>query len=120
MDKERGGRMSDLISREEAIEAIEEYVDRLQMVSWKENPNVPYKVYSLNWCINTIRDLPTIDAVPVIRCKDCKHRPTGSGANHDVVFPSGDYKCPCRCDDHWYSWIPDDDWFCANGEVKEE
>ena len=55
--------MSDLISREEAIEAIEEYADRLQMVNWKENPNVPYKVHSLNWCINTIRDLPSIDAV---------------------------------------------------------
>ena len=51
--------MSDLISREQAIEAIEEYADRLQMVNWKENPNVPYKVYSLNWCINTIRDLPS-------------------------------------------------------------
>lgn len=55
--------MSDLISRQDAIDAIEEYADRLQMVNWKENPNVPYKVYSLNWCINTIRDLPSIDAV---------------------------------------------------------
>ena len=60
---EGGKGMSDVISREEAIEAIEEYADRLQMVNWKENPGVPYKVSSLNWCINTIRDLPSIDAV---------------------------------------------------------
>lgn len=51
--------MDDLISRQEAIKTIEEYADRLQMVNWKDNPNVPYKVYSLNWCINTIRDLPS-------------------------------------------------------------
>lgn len=51
--------MSDLISRQAAIDAIEEYADRLQMVNWKENPGVPYKAYALNWCINTIRDLPS-------------------------------------------------------------
>ena len=51
--------MSDLIDRQAAIDAIEEYADRLQMVNWKENPGVPYKAYALNWCINTIRDLPS-------------------------------------------------------------
>ena len=51
--------MNDLISRQAAIDAIEEYADRLQMVDWKENPGVPYKAYALNWCINTIRDLPS-------------------------------------------------------------
>ena len=109
--------MDDLISREQAIEAIEEYADRLQMVNWKENPNVPYKVYSLNWCINKIRDLPSIDAVQVVRCKDCKHRPKGTGANHDLEFP--DYVCPCQCEDYYYSWMPKDDWFCRDGERRE-
>lgn len=56
----------------------------------------------------------------LIRCKDCKHKPTGSGVNHDVTFPAQDYKCPCRCEDSWYSWMPDDDWFCGNGERKDE
>ena len=51
--------LNDTISRQAAIEAIEEYADRLQMVDWKENPGVPYKAYALNWCINTIRDLPS-------------------------------------------------------------
>lgn len=27
-----------------------------------------------------IRDAPTIDAVPVVRCRDCKHKGWGSGA----------------------------------------
>lgn len=53
--------MSDLISRQAAIEAIEEYIDRLQLVDWKENPGVPYKAHALNWAINTIRDLPSAE-----------------------------------------------------------
>lgn len=53
----------------------------------------------------------------IVRCKDCKHRPIENGANHDIEFPDG--RCPCQCEEtysHWYSWMPDDDWFCANGE----
>lgn len=56
--------MSDLIERQAAIDALEEYADRLQMVNWKENPGVPYKAYALNWCINTIRDLPSAQPEP--------------------------------------------------------
>lgn len=68
-----------------------------------------------------IPNAPTIDAVPVIRCKDCKHRPTIDGEwenGFDVIFPDG--RCPCQCDDGWYNWMPRDDWFCGNGERKEE
>lgn len=84
--------MSDLISREEAIEAIEEYADRLQMVNWKENPNVPYKVHSLNWCINMIRDMPSIDAV--------KH-----GKWIKMSDADGMYYCCSECGEELYrSW----------------
>ena len=54
----------------------------------------------------------------IVRCKDCIHRPTGTGANHDLEFP--DYVCPCQCEDFWYSWMPKDDWFCASGERGED
>lgn len=60
------------------------------------------------------------DYVKVVRCKDCIHKPTGSGVNHHITFPEQDYRCPCRCEDYWYSWMPDDDWFCANGERRED
>lgn len=78
--------MNDLISRQAAIEAIEEYADRLQMVNWKENPSVPYKAFALNWCINTIRDLPSAErkkgkwidqdegAFYPVECSEC-HKP---------------------------------------------
>lgn len=46
-----------------------------------------------------IEDAPTIDAVPVVRCKDCKHYMT----------------IHCTCDGCCIS----DDWFCADGERKD-
>lgn len=35
---------------------------------------------------------------------------------HDIDPPrdSRDYE------DYWYSWYPSDDWFCSEGEEKEE
>ena len=109
--------MSDLISRKAAIEVIEEYLDRLQMVNWQENPGVPYKAHALNWCVNTIRDLPSAEP-EIIRCKDCKHRPvirdTDKVGGFGLEFP--DDECPCNCDDPFYAYRPADDWYCARGE----
>ena len=49
-----------------------------------------------------INEMPTVDAVPVVRCKDCLWR-------HDDSSPT---------------WLPcmgretPDDWFCADGERR--
>lgn len=65
------------------------------------------------------------DMVKVVRCKDCKYRPylpkecdPDESDGFDLVFPY-EGKCPCECEDGWYSYIPEDDWFCANGKRKE-
>lgn len=65
-----------------------------------------------------VQNQPTIDAVEVVRCKDCRYKPVGTGCNHELEFPVS-YKCPCECEDYWYSWMPKDDFFCGNGERKE-
>lgn len=57
------------------------------------------------------------DVVAVVRCKECKHRPKYDGPNR-VVFP--DEVCPCQCEDLSYNWMPSDDWFCADGERKDD
>ena len=68
---------------------------------------------------NHVKYAPVVDAVPVVRCKDCIHRPIGDSCKHDVQPPKeNDYRCPCLCEDDWYSWTPTDDWFCGNGERK--
>jgi len=61
--------------------------------------------------------------ISVIFCKDCKHRPTKTiptkyENGFDLDFP--DWKCPCRCSDDYYSWYPADNWYCANGEKKDD
>lgn len=53
----------------------------------------------------------------IVRCKDCKHRPI-LDEDEELHFPT--YKCPCQCEDYYYSWMPKDDWFCGNGERKEK
>ena len=56
-----------------------------------------------------------VSAENVVRCKDCKHRP-----NENYEFPEGS-KCPCHCSgDEYYSLIPDDNWFCADGEQRTD
>lgn len=101
--------MKDLISRQAAIEAIDKYFDDLPIQGYYD-------------MLRIIENSPAIDAVPVVRCKDCKHRPidmVGKGYGEDLSFDDG-YKCPCRCEDPFYSWMPEDDWFCANGERRED
>ena len=74
------------------------------------------------------RFLPKQDAIKgktmeqeLVRCKDCRHRPKEPDLEtykngFDLEFP--DSRCPCECDDGFYSWYPDDNWFCGNGERK--
>ena len=59
----------------------------------------------------------------VVRGKDCKHRTIDNRGRDDdltgfaIEFP--DSCCPCKCEDGWYNWYPNDDWYCANGERME-
>lgn len=76
--------------------------------------------YGLEDMVDAVIEAPTVDAVLVCRCKDCKHRPTKPEKyddGFDLTFP--DEVCPCYCDDDpFYSWYPKDDWFCPKGERK--
>ena len=62
--------------------------------------------------------------VEVVRCKDCKHRGEWEraedihGSYSHIVFPDGSL-CPGQCEDQFYAWRPDDDWYCANGERRD-
>lgn len=58
-------------------------------------------------CMMQLHSVPTIDAVEVVRCKDCKH--------WAVLEECGHY---CS---HWGNLMTDtlEDDFCSNGERKE-
>lgn len=57
--------------------------------------------------INCVEDAPTVDAVPVVRCKDCKH----------FVSPQGVPVCVCFYGLRFPSLSGDD--FCPYGERRE-
>lgn len=56
------------------------------------------------------------DCIVVVRCKDCKHR--GHFEKNHKIYP--DDVCPAQCIDGYYSWLPPDDWYCADGEKRDE
>ena len=68
-----------------------------------------------------IKALPSAQP-EIIHCKDCIHRPIiddpDAKDGFGLLFP--DFRCPCRCDDGYYSWMPNDNWFCGNGERRIE
>ena len=58
---------------------------------------------------------PTVDAVPVVRCKDCKHNVANSDAD---PLDSTDYTdVVCR---YWMSDGCEPDDFCSRGEKRCE
>lgn len=63
--------------------------------------------------INTVKHQPTVDAVPVVRCKDCKHM----GDVYLVSLPWLEQKEQrCRLWEH--PTTPDD--YCSRAERNEE
>lgn len=84
-----------------------EYIDRAKFL--KEciktfgNPSLQIKA------IENIAEKCTVDAVEVVRCKDCKHYQT------EPFSKDGEKVC-YRCDDYQYT---DKDDFCSCGERKE-
>ena len=92
------------------------------------NENVRHsksKLYMLGWndAIDAIiYDTPTVDAVPVIRCKDCKHWLPHEQFGFD--YDNGEYHNYCALlvpeDDDYYAFTREADEFCSRAERKEE
>ena len=62
----------------------------------------------------------------LVRCGECKHKPIkydpeGDDFGFNLVSPNGyDNLCPClNTDDGFYSYMPEDNFFCAFGERRE-
>ena len=67
-----------------------------------------------NGVINLIEKAPTIDAVPVVRCRECQHwKPSGSKAGNS--FSVMEYIGGCEFANYYRSESD----FCSYGERKE-
>lgn len=61
---------------------------------------------SYNAFCSLVKRQPTIDAVPVVRCKDCKW------------WTKQEASLQGRCDA--YGMYPTGEWYCARGERKDD
>lgn len=93
--------MDDLISRQDLLESIER-------ISVKGN------VLDDDWVYRFIQEFPSAQQ-EIIRCKDCKY----SYSMITARSKDGQERWERFCDKH-KNWYPKDDWFCADGEGKEE
>jgi hypothetical protein len=93
---QKGEPMSDLISRQQAIDAFNTNVDEL-VVAGKENADSVEKY--LNRVIDKIKELPSAQP-DIIQCKDCKHFVRDDIEEHT---PYGFYNTYFRafCNKHW-------------------
>ena len=65
-------------------------------------------------CIMVLEDMQTVDAVPVVRCRDCQHwKPTGSKAGNS--FSDMEYIGGCE----FTNYCRRESDFCSYGERKE-
>ncbi len=69
-------------------------------------------------CIKALVEDGTL--VEVVRCKDCKHRPYKDDDGDVYPHSWDDETCPCTCEDSFYNWMPDDDFFCGKGERRDD
>ena len=97
-------RTDDLISRAAAIEAIGE-----RPLSWTDTPEELQAIIDWDCYIAAIKSVPAVNAIPVVRCKDCVHFNTigcgeGFGWCEGTIVNTG----------------VTDTFFCAEGERKEE
>ena len=89
--------MSELIKREDAIKEI------LRVPPHTD----PYKILVEVW--DRIKALPTIDAVHVVRCEDCRY-----------CYYEGERNEKTYCTEHPNFGNLPTDWFCPDGMRREE
>ena len=72
--------------------------------------------------LSTVREnlanAPTVDAVPVVRCRDCRHKKLDGPSTCKGIV--NEFYCDAKLEWRYqYEGEPDIlDWYCADGEVK--
>ena len=96
--------MSDLISRQAILKHIEKIRQGVQMLDGDIH-RASIIMNGMDLCEEAVRNQPTVDAAPVVRCKECKHKDEENGFCEGRGFPM--------------QLVPDDG-FCDKGERRKE
>lgn len=110
--------MTDYIKREDAIKTIEKItIGAMNIILTDEEKRKAAEAL--------FADIPSADVVEVVRCNECIHKPNGYTDDDVLRYPNFPHEennpCPCQVyEDKWYSWIPNDDFYCSYGERKDD
>lgn len=97
--------MDDLISRSALLQDIEESI-----VFSGRSDETSAEMRGAHKVVDRIKAAPTVDAVEVVRCRECK--------NYKLNKYSGEDDMWCMC---WSDWLPTEpDDFCSYGERRSE
>ena len=96
------GRSIRLIDKTELLRTLEQDIN--VTVTGQENMEAVKRC--LQEVLDDVRNSPEVDAVPVVRCKDCKHGQ--DRVNGRIIC----FYLDCLS--------VEDDWYCADAERKEE
>lgn len=93
--------MSDLISRAALLKTLDDHIARYD--------NTPIIIATLKAAKRDVEQAQSIDAEPVVRCRDCKH-----WGKHDDVEVPGETDFVKGCE--WAFWMVGESGYCVYGE----
>ena len=74
----------------------------------------PNAYHLTNYAMLILREAPTVDAVPVVRCKDCKY------CDISLVLPTGRKMYNCMEGSHDHQTLLKSNDFCSRGERRKD
>ena len=95
--------MTSMIDRDALFKEFRDFVRASNNSDFEPTPN-------WNDAISLVGSAPTVDAVQVVRCYECKHLYVDYGCSIGCGLCIKDSRKP----------IVDVDWYCADGERKEQ
>ena len=109
------------------------------ILNLEDTASSAYAVASGEEILENVQEYEILSVEPLVRCRECKHRPVKSpdkngrlwitapkNYNEDCLSTFApavgeyDLTCPYLCDDPWYNRMPDDNYYCADGERKDD
>ena len=124
--RRRGGSMSRLIDANEVVKAILEERDKIPRTittaPYELGTEKPYHAGDqmrggIRKALRCIEQAPTVDAVPVVRCRECKHhRDKNEQERQYLVEDILICTSPDATEDCWNAVWPDH--FCSYGEKE--
>ena len=70
--------------------------------------------------LDDILNAQTVDAMPIVKCKDCKYYDEQTFMGHSMGWASCSGRFKNVNDNGMRFEIPSEDWFCADGERRED